>query len=534
MTTSIAINLKSLVPEPKPIDGEVIVGKDILDLLAGAMYANPLDVYREYIQNAADAIDQARDAALKFGVEPSVSITFDHVNRSVSIRDNGISIPADDFVQRLTAVGGSQKRGTSLRGFRGVGRLSGLGYCQELIFRGRSEGDAKISELRWNGRALREKLRDKSFQGSLTELIQSIVTITTLPATLAINYPSRFFEVELSKVSRLRNDQLLNEDIVRSYLSQVSPAPFSDQFTYGGRINSFLASHGVRPPVRIEINDGKGVLVRNIQNKFAVREGFCDEVKEVEFVEYKGSDGEVAAIGWICDHSYSGTLPKKPGLGGIRLRAGNIQVGDEMILAEFFPESRFSGWAIGEIHVISQKILPNARRDDFEPGNHYSHLQGELTIQAKKIAQRIREKSIQRNRLRTVNIHLSNVQKWVGLASEERLPKVIHSVVRAMADERLTLANVETGKIQSNPDQHALATLKIAENRSRLEKCGTNYLDEEHHPELEKSLSAVIKVILANAKEPHEGVKLSVSVLNVLTSPVAAQNFVTTCSRTEN
>lgn len=519
MTTSIVINLKKLASKPSPIDSEVIVGKDILDLLAGAMYVNPLDVYREYIQNAADAIDQAQDINLKFEGEPTVLISFDRTNRSVTIRDNGISIPVNDFVRRLTAVGGSQKKGTSLRGFRGVGRLSGLGYCQELIFRGRSEGDAKISELRWDGRALRDKLRDKSFQGSLTELIQSIVTITTLPSTSAINYPERFFEVELSKVSRLRNDQLLNEDIVRSYLSQVSPAPFPDQFTYSEKINSYLASYNIRPPVRIEINDDKGPIVRNIQNQFAVRAGCNDEIKGIELVEYLGTDGEVAAVGWICDHSYSGALPKKHGLGGIRLRAGNIQVGDETILAELFPESRFCGWAIGEIHVISKKILPNGRRDDFEPSNHYSHLQDELTIQAKKIAQRIREKSIQRNRLRTVNIHLSNVQKWVGLASEGCLPKVIHSVIREIADEKLNLANVETGKIRSDPDQHALATSKIAEIRSKLKMCESNYCDK-YHPESEKSLSNAIKAILANIKEPQEGVNLSVRVLNALTSPI--------------
>lgn len=517
MTASVAINLKPLDSKPSTIDSEIIVGKDILDLLAGAMYVNPLDVYREYIQNAADAIDQALDANLKFEGQPSVSIRFDHTNRSVTIRDNGISISTGDFFRRLTAIGGSQKRGTALRGFRGVGRLSGLGYCQELTFRGRSEGDTKVSELRWNGRILREQLRNQSFRGSLTELIQSIVTITTLPATSAINYPARFFEVELSKISRLRNDQLLNEDTVRSYLSQVSPAPFSDQFTYGEEISSYLASHGVRQPVKIEINDGKGQVVRNIQNQFTVKVGCHDEVKGVEFVEYKGADGEVAAIGWICDHSYSGALPKKHGLGGIRLRAGNIQIGDEMILAAFFPESRFCSWAIGEIHVISKRILPNGRRDDFEPSNHYSHLQGEFTMLVKQISQRIREKSIQRNRLRTVNNHLLNVQEWVTLASGERLPKVVHSVIREIADEKLKLANVEAGKIQGNPDQQALAISRITEIQSLLEKCEMKH-SGKHHAELEKILSAAVKVILASASKPYEGVNLSVRVLNALTS----------------
>lgn len=518
MTTSIAINLKQLASKLLPIDGEIIVGKDILDLLAGAMYVNPLDVYREYIQNAADAIDQAQYANLQFVGEPTVSVSFDQANRSVTIRDNGISIPAGDFARRLTAVGGSQKRGTALRGFRGVGRLSGLGYCQELVFRGRAEGDTKVSELRWDGRALREKLRDNTFQGSLTELIRSIVTTTTLTASSAINYPARFFEVELRKVSRLKNDQLLNEDIVRGYLSQVTPAPFSDQFAHREKINSYLASHGVRPSVRIELNDGKGPVVRNINNQFTAREGCPDKVIDVEFVEYLGVDGDVAAVGWICNHSYYGALSKRHGIGGIRLRAGNIQVGNETILAEFFPESRFCSWAIGEIHVVSKKILPNGRRDDFEPSNHYAHLQGEFLMLAKQIAKTIREKSIQRNRLRTVNNHLLNVQGWVTVSSGERLPKVVHSMIREIADEKLKLANMEAKKIQGDPDQHALAISKIAEVQSMLAKCEISHC-EGRHTELDKILSPAIKVILTSASKPYDGVQLSVRVLNAITSP---------------
>lgn len=519
------MNPISLATKPTHIDSEITVGKDILDLLAGAMYVNPLDVFREYIQNAADAIDQALDANLKFTDEPRISLTFDQAIRSVAIRDNGISIPISDFIRRLTAVGSSQKRGSSLRGFRGVGRLSGLGYCQELVFRGRAEGDTKVSELHWNGRVLREKLRDSDFQGNLTDLIRSIVTITTLPAASTINYPERFFEVELRKVVRLRNDQLLNEDVVRDYLSQVSPAPFSDKFSFGGKINSYLENHGIRPPVRIEINDGKGPVVRKIQNQFAVREGFYDEVKEVEFVEHLGMDGEVAAVGWVCDHAYYGSLPKKHYLGGIRLRAGNIQVGDENILAEFFPESRFCGWAIGEIHVISKKILPNGRRDEFEPSNHYSHLQSEFALLAKQISQRIREKSVQRNRLQAVNYHLLNVQEWLRVAAGEKLPKLVHSVIREIVDERLKLAYVEARKIQSDPSQRELTISKITEVQSMLEACGIKH-SEGHHTELDKTLSSAIKVILSNASKPYEGVKLSVQVLNAVTSPTMPNGIV--------
>ena len=42
----------------------VIVGKDLLELLSSTMYVDPLTIYREFIQNATDAIDKADEEGL--------------------------------------------------------------------------------------------------------------------------------------------------------------------------------------------------------------------------------------------------------------------------------------------------------------------------------------------------------------------------------------------------------------------------------------------------------------------------------------
>ncbi len=76
MSTATSINISALTPSPKPIQESVTIGKDILDLLTSSMYVDPMNVYREYIQNAADAIDQARDAGLNFDEPAGVQIFF--------------------------------------------------------------------------------------------------------------------------------------------------------------------------------------------------------------------------------------------------------------------------------------------------------------------------------------------------------------------------------------------------------------------------------------------------------------------------
>ena len=42
----------------------LVVGKDILELLSTSMYVDPMSMYREYIQNSADAVELARSAGL--------------------------------------------------------------------------------------------------------------------------------------------------------------------------------------------------------------------------------------------------------------------------------------------------------------------------------------------------------------------------------------------------------------------------------------------------------------------------------------
>ena len=94
------------------------------------------------------------------------------------MRDDGAGIPPADALNVLLAVGGSLKRGTGARGFRGVGRLSGLAYCRELEFRTKAAGEKTIVSLTWDCRALRERLADSAFGGDLRRIVADVVSIS--------------------------------------------------------------------------------------------------------------------------------------------------------------------------------------------------------------------------------------------------------------------------------------------------------------------------------------------------------------------
>lgn len=439
------ISLEGLTKPPARIADDIVVGKDVLELLAGAMYADPLTVYREYVQNAADAIDEARAASLDMSSEPDVLISFDHAERIVRIRDQGIGVPAEDFIRRMSAVGASGKRGTSLRGFRGVGRFSGLGYCQELIFRSRSHASAPVKELRWNGRILREKLRDQSFKGNLPELIREIATVTT--AQDASTYPDHFFEVEMRKLLRIKNDLLMNEMEVRRYLGQVAPVAFSPDFKMGRKIREWLTARGVGEPIRVEVADGNGPVYHRALDQIVTPKVGTTTFHNVEFLELKNTAGELLAVGWLLDHGYIGAIPRASHMAGVRLRMRDVQVGDELALAPLFPEQRFATWVAGDLHVVHPKIIPNGRRDDFEHSATYGELQDELTVLTKRLNQTIRARSNQRLRDRRTRLALMYANNWIEIARQRNLHPTIKRVAADQADAQLKLAEKEGLKI---------------------------------------------------------------------------------------
>ena len=70
-----------------------IVGKNLIEILMFSMYSDSLIIFREYVQNAFDAIVEAkRQGVLSNIKEGQVSITIDPVSRKIHILDNGVGI----------------------------------------------------------------------------------------------------------------------------------------------------------------------------------------------------------------------------------------------------------------------------------------------------------------------------------------------------------------------------------------------------------------------------------------------------------
>jgi molecular chaperone HtpG len=413
------------------------------------MYVEPLTIYRELVQNAADAIDTAYSSGLLRPGKGRVDVMVDPLHRLLKVRDNGSGIANAEFIKTMCAIGSSPKRGEKARGFRGIGRLVGLGYAQELVFRSRASEQDRVMEASWDCRLLKELLRSR-LHAPLADVVSEVVTISERAATT--NEPAHFFEVELRRVVRLAEDGLLNSAIVERYLSGVAPVPFSADFSAGIGIADDLRKHGAFPLVSVHINAAPESVTRPYRDAVALTASKTAHLLSYSFIAIPAHDGDqTAAVAWIANHEYLGAFPRTTGVRGLRARIGNLQIGDERVFSAAFPEERFSDWCVGEVYILDERIVPNGRRDDFEPNLHFANLINHLANVGRDVAKIARTSSNRRRAVRgleSVEAALRDYRKLLEISPEAYLLRdELMSDVRAEIDRaRRRLVSVSDRK----------------------------------------------------------------------------------------
>ena len=386
-----------------------LVGSGVFNLLTTGMYDTPLAVYREYIQNSFDAIQSFEPHS-----KGRVDIRVDPTRRCVTVRDNGPGLSRQDAERDLVAVAQSRKRRGTDIGFRGIGRLSGLAFAESVVFRTRSAASQRVVELVWDG----DTLRRHATLGNLSpnEIIKASVDVAEFDGC---EWPEHFFEVEIREVARHAAGDILNRDAVRSYIAEVCPVPIGEDFPFAGEVRRMFKGSGVNlSGLDIQIEGDNEPIKRPFGSSIIASEEKEHPFTECECVYVPALDGEKpAALGWMAHTDYFGAIPKSLSIRGLRAREGNLQIGDERAFDHLFPEGRFNRWCVGEIHVIDPRILPNGRRDYFEPGPHTRNLENQLEAVARRVSERCRKASTGRYGLRKLLTELEQSETIFELAS---------------------------------------------------------------------------------------------------------------------
>lgn len=395
-----------------------VVGRQLLNVVTAGMYDNPMMVYREYIQNAVDSIDAAEEKRTLLRKDAQVRITITGHDRTVCIEDNGCGLDNESAPTVLTSLGSSPKEGSAQRGFRGIGRLGGLAYCDELVFETRSSATERVAFVRWDRRKL-EKLTVKRERGVLlTETIRQVVTAGFRKSQS--EDPPRFFRVRMVNVQRFHSDSLMNVKTVQTYLSQVAPVPYDPAFLFTKELTDRFSTIPDFRSYSISVN-GRPVQ-RPYTDTFAITSNRSDTILRPEFFTITDSSGNAIAEGWYAATNFTAALPPSSPVRGIRIRSGNIEVGEEHFLENLYLERRFAGWQIGEIHVLPGAFQVNARRDGFEATGNFERLLEQMGVVTRHLSIQCRKHSL-------VRAGLMRLERAVA-ESEKRLSKAVTYIDR--------------------------------------------------------------------------------------------------------
>ena len=379
-------------------DETVQVGKYTLESLTTGMYSDPKIVYREYIQNSVDSLETAVANNLLEPQGMRIDIVINAEDSIISIRDNGMGIPCAEAKETLMNVGNSKKRHSNNRGFRGIGRLGGMSYCDTLVFTTSAENEPQKTIVSFDCKKLRNLLIPGQYEDlTLSAVLSEITTVNVEPEKAEKHY----FLVEMKDVSSFSD--LLDIDTAKSYISQVAPLPYqSRHFIYSSQLHSFLNEHGYSVeefPIFVGANEfdleplykPNRSRFHSDRNKMKV-----DEIHKMVYFDVT-IDDELYALGWYGDCNWYGSLSEHE-ISGFRVRKGNILIGDNKTLNSIFREARFNGWTQGELFILTDKLIPNARRDDFEQNQYYFKLLETLNEGVGwDITRAIREASLTRN-----------------------------------------------------------------------------------------------------------------------------------------
>lgn len=422
---------------------DITIGKYTLESLTSGMYIEPLILFREYIQNGADSIDEAIKEGILKKNDGFIKVTLK--NNEIIIEDNGTGIRGEEVYKTLTDIGNSKKRFTSNKGFRGIGRLSGLSYCKKLVFETSFRGEDKKHEIIFDCVALNNLLIPGKYENYGIAEVLSKITRENVEDELE---SAHYMKIRLIDVNKKLG--ILDEEKVTGYIEETAPVPFDEsKFCFGKLIKEKLEDLGLEQDeynIYLVTDRINKKIYKPYKKKIYVdlNNRVTDEITDIEMkLITNDAKNKPIALVWYGKSSFKGTVVDNS-IKGLRVRKSGLLIGDRFLLNPIFKEERFNGWVVGEVIIIDKGIIPNARRDDFEKNEEYIFLMNELKKIGKKITGEIREASKVRNTVASSTENIGQVvnklnEKVVASASSEKLHETLQLFERV--DKLFTVIN---------------------------------------------------------------------------------------------
>lgn len=429
---------------------KTLIGKDVIESLTSGMYEDCKFIFREYIQNAVDQIDHAtQQGVIQTRQDGSVWIEIDKKERKIIIEDNATGIKSNQCLDILRNIAQSTKRRGIDRGFRGIGRLGGLGYSEQLIFETSFKGENTKSTMIWDAKSLKKILNDRTQHEEASRVIDEVTDFDITEEEPEAHY----FRVTLEGVT---NESLLNKKEILRYLEMVAPVPFHSRFIFRDKISEIMNSNGFKvDEYKIYLNKDQifkayttSIYDGNDGNKKRI-----DELFDINSFEIQGLNGELIGWCWYGLSTYNGIVPEVNSARGLRLRKDNIQVGSADTLTKLHKQKKNNFYFFGEVHALHPGLIPNSRRDYFVENDVLDQFENGITqrfdSELKHIFNTAAKIRSAQNKIFNFEIKKAEIDKLgkKGLTSKEDRNKLEHEIEqkkKSAEEGKLTLERIKT------------------------------------------------------------------------------------------
>lgn len=350
------------------------IGKDQMRQYMGGLYENSMVIFREYLQNACDAVEQAFQAGLiKSRRDANIAVTIDQFNKRITIHDIGIGIARENIAPYLVDVASSQKFNKHLVGRHGIGRLNGANYCDSIIYETSYSGEPFKSTLVWDVKEAKRLCADDTVQIDTPAIIDKV---TDLKPEESEDSDAHYCKVILENVN---DPQLMDEQAVREYISEIVSVDYSLEFK----------ENALSPALDLPINAGyenrfNSLWVYKITvNEVPVEKTYRSEYNDKHlgvlqcFTLIDDKTQEELAWGWFALNRTAEQLNDLP-FSYIRARHHNFQIGGKELLNQYHKGTTAPAYSVGELHITHPAINPTATRDGIEGGPERRRLETAL------------------------------------------------------------------------------------------------------------------------------------------------------------
>uniref|UniRef100_C6DYA8 ATP-binding protein n=1 Tax=Geobacter sp. (strain M21) TaxID=443144 RepID=C6DYA8_GEOSM len=364
----------------------IFIGKSLLETITSALYENPIILFREYVQNSADAYKKAKNDGYASIDDFDINIKIDKSNACITITDNGYGIyTTADFEKKMINIAMSDKLDRSQYiGFRGIGRLSAMPFCNSLEFVNKKKGSAQLDKCKWDGSKYRNLLNsDATDLQSFFDIVKSIVEVSSEASDGAID--DHYFKVIIKGYSP-EIAEVIESANFKQRLKKMLPLKYSDNFKASQKIiekyNQFMSEAFNDFAYSVKL-DGEELLKNYSDSKHVLE-------SDIVFWEITGKagpkkePGEKIGIMWF-------TFNKKPIANnddndyGILVRSKNVLMGTNDTFADLCENSKehISTYreltqalrgVYGEMLINSTNLKDNARREWFKTDDNSYYL----------------------------------------------------------------------------------------------------------------------------------------------------------------